>query len=180
MWKTGLCLLDVLRTKIIKSWHWKVVYACGMRSIADADPGVQLNMDPDDSESGSKSEKDNFKLLMSARNRFQGIDSASLCSLAGHYDNHIPTRFLAPKVVLKFQHGSLFLYFVLSTPLTIKQMESSIKTKLPFIPSFQNKLTVITGFLCIESTISAEPPVTRQHSGKGKHKKLTPLVFTNL
>jgi hypothetical protein len=30
------------------------------------------------------------------RNQFQGIDSASLCSLAGRYDNHIPTRFLAP------------------------------------------------------------------------------------
>ncbi len=35
-----------------------------------------------------------FKLLR--RNRFQGIDSASLCSLAGQYDNPIPTRFLAP------------------------------------------------------------------------------------
>jgi hypothetical protein len=30
------------------------------------------------------------------RNRFQGIDSASLCSLAGRYDNPIPTRFPAP------------------------------------------------------------------------------------
>jgi hypothetical protein len=28
-------------------------------------------------------------------NRFQRIDSASLCSLAGRYDNPIPTRFLA-------------------------------------------------------------------------------------
>jgi hypothetical protein len=30
------------------------------------------------------------------RNQFQGIDSASLCSLAGQYDNTIPARFLAP------------------------------------------------------------------------------------
>jgi hypothetical protein len=29
-------------------------------------------------------------------NRFQGIDSASLCSLAGRYNNPIPTRILAP------------------------------------------------------------------------------------
>ncbi len=29
-------------------------------------------------------------------NRFQGIDSASLCSLAGQYDNPTPSRFLAP------------------------------------------------------------------------------------
>jgi hypothetical protein len=28
-------------------------------------------------------------------NWFQGINSASICSLAGRYDNRIPTRFLA-------------------------------------------------------------------------------------
>jgi hypothetical protein len=33
---------------------------------------------------------------MDLRNRFHGIDSASLCSLAGRYDNPIPTRLLAP------------------------------------------------------------------------------------
>jgi hypothetical protein len=32
---------------------------------------------------------------MEPRNRFQGINSASLCSLAGRYDNPIPTRCLA-------------------------------------------------------------------------------------
>jgi hypothetical protein len=35
------------------------------------------------------------------RNRFQGINSAILCSLEGRYDNPIPTRFLAPKDCLK-------------------------------------------------------------------------------
>jgi hypothetical protein len=29
------------------------------------------------------------------RNRFHGINSGSLCGLAGRYDNPIPTRFLA-------------------------------------------------------------------------------------
>ena len=33
---------------------------------------------------------------MDLRNRFHGIDSASLCSLAGRYDNPIPTWLLAP------------------------------------------------------------------------------------
>ncbi len=33
---------------------------------------------------------------MEPRNRFQGINSASLCSLAGRYDNPILTRCLAP------------------------------------------------------------------------------------
>ncbi len=51
-----------------------------------------------------------FKLLKSPgidsresirRNRFQGIDSASLCSMAGWYDNPTPTRFLAPMDCLK-------------------------------------------------------------------------------
>jgi hypothetical protein len=38
---------------------------------------------------------------MEPRNRFQGMNSASLCSLAGRYDNPIPTRFLAPIDCLK-------------------------------------------------------------------------------
>jgi hypothetical protein len=39
----------------------------------------------------SRSKARYFKLL-----RRQRIDSASLCSLAGRYDNPIPNRFLAP------------------------------------------------------------------------------------
>jgi hypothetical protein len=38
---------------------------------------------------------------MEPRNRCQGINSASLCSLAGWYDNPIPTRCLAPIDFLK-------------------------------------------------------------------------------
>jgi hypothetical protein len=38
---------------------------------------------------------------MELRNRFQGMNSATLCSLAGRYDNPIPTRFLAPLDCLK-------------------------------------------------------------------------------
>ncbi len=39
--------------------------------------------------------------FMEPRNRFQGMNSASLCSLAGWYDNPIPPRFLAPIDSLK-------------------------------------------------------------------------------
>ncbi len=38
---------------------------------------------------------------MEPRNRFQGMNSASLFSLAGRYDNPIPTRCLAPIDFLK-------------------------------------------------------------------------------
>jgi hypothetical protein len=38
---------------------------------------------------------------MEPRNRFQGMNSVSLCSLAGRYDNPIPTWFLAPIDCLK-------------------------------------------------------------------------------
>jgi hypothetical protein len=38
----------------------------------------------------------NFETSKEPRNRFHGINSASLCSLAGPYDNPIPTWFLAP------------------------------------------------------------------------------------
>ncbi len=37
-----------------------------------------------------------FKTFKEPKNLFQWIDSASLCSLAGRYDNPIPIRFLAP------------------------------------------------------------------------------------
>jgi hypothetical protein len=38
---------------------------------------------------------------MEPRNRFQGMNSASLCSLAGRYDNPLPPHFLAPIDSLK-------------------------------------------------------------------------------
>ncbi len=38
----------------------------------------------------------NFLTFKEPENRFQEINSASLCSLAGQYGNPIPTRFLAP------------------------------------------------------------------------------------
>ncbi len=37
-----------------------------------------------------------FQTCREPRNRFQGIDSASLCSLAGRYENTNPTWFLVP------------------------------------------------------------------------------------
>ncbi len=43
----------------------------------------------------------NFEAFMEPRNQFQGTNSTSLCSLAGRYDNPIPTRFLAPINCLK-------------------------------------------------------------------------------
>jgi hypothetical protein len=43
----------------------------------------------------------NFLTLKEPKNRFQGTNSARLCSLAGRYDNPIPTRFLAPIDCLK-------------------------------------------------------------------------------
>jgi hypothetical protein len=38
---------------------------------------------------------------MEPKNRFQGMNSASLCRLAGRYNNPIPTWFLAPIDCLK-------------------------------------------------------------------------------
>ncbi len=45
----------------------------------------------------------NFKTFKEPKNRFQGINSASVCSLAGRYNNPIPTRFLAPIDCFKIQ-----------------------------------------------------------------------------
>ena len=43
-----------------------------------------------------REQKGYFKSFKEISNRFKGTDSASLCSLAGRYNNPIPTRFLAP------------------------------------------------------------------------------------
>jgi hypothetical protein len=43
----------------------------------------------------------NFKTFKESKNRFQGTNSAKLCSLAGRYNNPILTRFLAPIDCLK-------------------------------------------------------------------------------
>ncbi len=42
-----------------------------------------------------------FQTFKEPCNRFQGFDSASLCRLAGRYDNPIPARFLAPTYCFK-------------------------------------------------------------------------------
>jgi hypothetical protein len=44
------------------------------------------------------SQSPNFETFKEPRNRFQGIGSASLCSLAGRYDCFVPTQFLDPKL----------------------------------------------------------------------------------
>jgi hypothetical protein len=51
---------------------------------------------------------------MEPRNRFQGINSASLCSLVGRYDNPIPTRFQAPLDCLQIQALGLYVYVSVS------------------------------------------------------------------
>jgi hypothetical protein len=43
----------------------------------------------------------NFLTYKETKKRFQGINSARLCSLAGRYDNPIPIRFLVPLDCLK-------------------------------------------------------------------------------
>jgi hypothetical protein len=52
---------------------------------------------------------------MEPRNRFQGMNSASLCSLAGRYANHVPPRFLAPIDSLKIPAQDLHLCYHFST-----------------------------------------------------------------
>ncbi len=48
----------------------------------------------------------NFLTFKRPRNLFQGIDTASLCSLAGRYDNAGPTRF--PATIDCFKIPALF------------------------------------------------------------------------
>jgi hypothetical protein len=43
----------------------------------------------------------NFQTFKEPKNRFQGTNAARLCSLAGRYDNPVPTLFLAPHRLFK-------------------------------------------------------------------------------
>ncbi len=44
----------------------------------------------------SRVQSQNFLTFKDPKNRFQGTNSARLCSLSGRYDNPIPTQFLVP------------------------------------------------------------------------------------
>jgi hypothetical protein len=46
-------------------------------------------------------QRPNFLSFKEPKDRFQGTNSATLCSLAGRYDKPIPTRVLAPIDCLK-------------------------------------------------------------------------------
>ncbi len=52
-----------------------------------------------------------IKIFKEPRDRFQGIDSASLCSLASLHDNPIPTLFLAHIDCYKIKFQSPGIYF---------------------------------------------------------------------
>jgi hypothetical protein len=78
---------------------------------------------------------------MEPRNRFQGMNSTSLCSLAGRYDNPIPPRFLAPIVSLKIP--ALDSDSDTGSPSPIK---SNLISKIPYISDlcqFHIRLTVL-------------------------------------
>ncbi len=57
-------------------------------------------------------------MFMGPRNWFQKINSASLCSLAGRYDNPIPPRFLDPvdslKIPAYMPKGGLYVNEIIS------------------------------------------------------------------
>ncbi len=44
----------------------------------------------------SSQQSPNFQTFKEPKNWFQGTNYARMCSLADRYDNHIPTRFIAP------------------------------------------------------------------------------------
>jgi hypothetical protein len=81
-WVRSCCQTTVYGWKVSQSWAnppWRI--ATGLRTCTSRG-GI-------------------FKRFMEPRNRFQGMNFASLCILAGRYNIPIPTRFLAPIDCLK-------------------------------------------------------------------------------
>jgi hypothetical protein len=78
------------------SYHWWLAIPAACLTDDQRDGIFKLLRSP-----GVDSLSQYFQTFLEPRNRFQGMNSASLCSLAGLYDNPIPTRFLAPIDCLK-------------------------------------------------------------------------------
>jgi hypothetical protein len=54
-----------------------------------------------------------IKFFKEPKNRFQGINTASPCSLAGRYDDPTPTRFLHRLDCLKIRAQDKLIYFLI-------------------------------------------------------------------
>jgi hypothetical protein len=99
-----------LSKRQLKCWHWRYSFSPmnPVRGCAHPSPSTCNMYKKDDSNginSVRKNESENseheFLNFKEPKNRFQGTNFARLCSLAGRYDNPIPTQFLAPKGCLK-------------------------------------------------------------------------------
>ncbi len=81
-------------------------------------------------------------MFMGPRNWFQGMDYASLCSLAGRYDNPIPRRFLAPIDFLKIP-ALVFYCSMWNWETQNKNFEQGEKKEYtPFLPESKYKLSI--------------------------------------
>jgi hypothetical protein len=70
---------------------------------------------------------------MEPRNRFQGMNSASLCSLANRYNNPIPTRCLAPIDFLKIRALICFNHCIYNLHVSFLDI-SAVKQKANRLP----------------------------------------------
>jgi hypothetical protein len=86
---------------------------------------------------------------MEPRNRFQGMNSASLCNLAGRYDNPIPPQFLAPIDPLKIPALVFTLRFFLNLNLAVHIFDST--------PLFMLCI-LCSGTVCLDKTSNSSLP----------------------
>ncbi len=86
-----------------------------------------------------------FLNFLEPRNRFYGIYSASLCSLAVRYDNPITTRCLAPIIFLKIP--AQYTVFVLSNEKKFETIVKTTKYICAACPSFMRMSTLSSLFL---------------------------------
>ncbi len=81
---------------------------------------------------------------MKPRNRFQGLNSASLSSLSGQYDNPIPTRFKAPTDCLQIPAQATLAGGIYSLELIpwlhkrLKIRALSCRVVVPGLPSWES------------------------------------------
>jgi hypothetical protein len=86
---------------------------------------------------------------MEPKNLFQGMNSASLCSLAGRYDDSIPPRFLAPIDSLKIPAPEK------GKDGRKREMEEENKNLVPLAHNFNQKMFSIKSRFCRDRSLTS-------------------------
>ncbi len=103
---------------------------------------------------------------MEPRNRYQGMNSASLCSLAGRYDNPVPLRYLGPIISLKIPAQEIQSVMLVFRLRFVNYCPSNLLSGSPppSLPLSQSQSTVYTDCMWLGGSVGVAELCWRQYS----------------